>query len=57
MKVGAYIDASGLAHVGFRKDSVAPRKKQNALLNVRAGTKTPLSFRALVGPPSGDTGS
>ena len=45
-KVGAYIDVSRLAHVDIHKDRSHLTKKEGALLNVGAGTKTPSNVRA-----------
>ena len=57
-KSGAYTDAGGLEHVDIHNEPVVPRvKKESVRLNVRARMKTPLSFRASVGPPGGGAGS
>ena len=50
-KIGVYSDAGGLEHVDIHKEPVAPRAKGGRASNVRARMKTPLSFRASVGPP------
>ena len=56
-KIGAYIDAGGLEHGDIYKEPVVPREKEGVRSNGRAGMKTPLSFRASVGPPGGGAGS
>ena len=56
-KIDAYVDTGGLSTLTFTTNRLHLVKKEGVRSNVRAWMKTPLSFRASVGPSGGDAGS